>query len=105
MRNRNTMRMSGSRLSADNSPRLRSGTGYLGKYDGLGCARPLASSARAAPLKSYNPTILQSYNPIILQSFPFAAVHYNSHDINVTFKFLFKPVSRADYFCLLIISP
>ena len=57
-RMRNRMRMSGSRLSSDTSPRLRSGTGYLGKNDGLGSARQLASAARAAPLQSYNPIIL-----------------------------------------------
>jgi hypothetical protein len=55
MRNRNRMRMSG--------PRLRSGTGYVGKNDGLGSARALASEGRAALLQSYNPIILQSYNP------------------------------------------
>jgi hypothetical protein len=41
----------------------------------------------------------------ILQSFLFAAVHYNSVDINVTFKIPAKPVARADYFSDLIIWP
>jgi hypothetical protein len=52
-RMRNTIRMSG--------PRLRSGTADVGKNDGLGSARPLASAGKAAHLQSYNPTILLSF--------------------------------------------
>ena len=43
------MRMSSPRLRSGTCPRLRSGTGYVGKKDGLGFARALASEGRAAP--------------------------------------------------------